>query len=1179
MVAAIAAQAASQPVTVIPKSKFMENFRVASPVNAGSEVLTACNAQGDVELFTVGTDGTLWNFHPDPSSDTGFSASALGLKGSVAAVGVDNGGSIIVFAAEGTSLSYVREVNQPGARWSAPVPVDVPVGAGAIRIARIITGQIGGLLYVGVLTQTRSILSGQSYTFSYAVWSTSNNALTRTNLVVSTLNCAWTGSSASTATFTVADSVLLQYGVADGVTRTPTVASTFKTLDLDADMDAAGNPVVLGILSDGNAYKLVGGSQGIPYNWQQLSINKSFKEVRTTADAAGRVHAFAVATDGRLYHLAPSDTSPSGFLQPAPIHTQVAAIGVTFGDSGAIDLFAVGTQQNTVTHLFLEEASSAWADEQVEVQAGGQVESYSSFGTDLTFHDAAGAPLVNTPVMLWASEEARLTVNGSVYFVNANRPVRVSTNSAGMVAVSQETKSLGIPTLLVSVPSLMSPGDSIAVVQNTGVKDQLGALTGQGLLDATTASGSQVLQGSYRTPDTADAVAKAVSQCMSTSKAVQGASDSRRYLHARRAQPGAFHFRGDASALRCLDTASLPEQHWHLSFQGGKATYRNLAPHEAQALITTYHANLTSSLGVFDWLEDVGDFIEGVGQGIVDIVDTVVTTVADGIQAAITFVVDGVSYVFHTVVGFVEEMVALAETVFAQVKIFFEQLYEWLALLFQWGDILRTHEAVAHTVNQLLGFLQGAAGGIQRLVDSGIDNLQARVADVFERAIRDIAGTQTLGGFESANAQSSPEFEDATSNNVVYNGFVDNAGGGTRSLHAMLRAPAVAGPIGDFVQKLQSLADFTKASGAFSRAATYFTNLGGSPDQVFQQALAGLMSVAEGILQAVLSGAKAVVDALLQLASSVISSFQQVLNEDWDIPFVSQLYSFITDGASLTTLDLVALIVAIPMTLLYKLANGAAPFPDGASVDQFKASVTAQKLLAATGLGGGKLAAARALARARLAEEPEPWTGLVSPKMAMLMATGWSVCTFLGGWLNAVCDAFPPGTEPPGPLSTAAFIMNTAGQALSCPWFISSGGIDCTTADGANRLTWVFTNLGVLNDVVGMVAGEALKDDVKSIITHVYGDVHLILAIIASVGQDGLTVANNILPCFPEMGKLLRHSSVVGATGGISLAVIAALDALVGTSASVIGFVVMERDIHSTSTAASHLSLATATAV
>ena len=47
---------------------------------------------------------------------------------------------------------------------------------------------------------------------------------------------------------------------------------------------------------------------------------------------------------------------------------------------------------------------------------------------------------------------------------------------------------------------------------------------------------------------------------------------------------------------------------------------------------------------------------------------------------------------------------------------------------------------------------------------------------------------------------------------------------------------------------------------------------------------------------------------------------QSILNEPWNIPFVSQFYSFITGGSTLTTLDLVALIAAVPSTILYKLS-------------------------------------------------------------------------------------------------------------------------------------------------------------------------------------------------------------------------------------------------------------------
>ena len=66
------------------------------------------NKDGQVELFTVGTDNAVWNFSPDPTSDTGYRQERIGLTGSVIAAGLGPGGSIVVLAGRGWAGAAVN---------------------------------------------------------------------------------------------------------------------------------------------------------------------------------------------------------------------------------------------------------------------------------------------------------------------------------------------------------------------------------------------------------------------------------------------------------------------------------------------------------------------------------------------------------------------------------------------------------------------------------------------------------------------------------------------------------------------------------------------------------------------------------------------------------------------------------------------------------------------------------------------------------------------------------------------------------------------------------------------------------------------------------------------------------------------------------------------------------------
>jgi hypothetical protein len=365
-----------------------------------------------------------------------------------------------------------------------------------------------------------------------------------------------------------------------------------------------------------------------------------------------------------------------------------------------------------------------------------------------------------------------------------------------------------------------------------------------------------------------------------------------------------------------------------------------------------------------------------------------------------------------------------------------------------------------------------------------------------------------------------------------------------------MRLQELDAPIQDFLTKLYNLADFTKSTQAFQRALSYFENLGGSPDQIFKQGLAGLMSVAEGLVQAILSGVRLVIDALFELIQAVVKILRDALNAEWDIPFVTQFYHWITDGSPLTTLDLIALIVAIPTTVFYKALKGATPFPDGASVDAFKAAFNAQTMLAASGLGPKKKAARR------------PQAGVEDAAFGGMFGTGWATFCAAGGMMagffsygfSAVLDlADPLGDKPAKWVTYTAFVAECIQQGCGFPWFYTAGAPSCDDADGRGKVLWIIQCIGIAIDAIFIYADEVMPENAKDpgvTVSLIYAVCHFGAAIGGSVGASGVAVAANILAVVPELAKFLRYEAIVVKTGKGSLWALAGIEALVGITAA-----------------------------
>ena len=53
-------------------TKFMQNYQVSAPVVSGTKIITSKNRNGDLELFSIGGDGNIYNIFEDSTSDTGW---------------------------------------------------------------------------------------------------------------------------------------------------------------------------------------------------------------------------------------------------------------------------------------------------------------------------------------------------------------------------------------------------------------------------------------------------------------------------------------------------------------------------------------------------------------------------------------------------------------------------------------------------------------------------------------------------------------------------------------------------------------------------------------------------------------------------------------------------------------------------------------------------------------------------------------------------------------------------------------------------------------------------------------------------------------------------------------------------------------------------------------------------
>jgi hypothetical protein len=334
----------------------------------------------------------------------------------------------------------------------------------------------------------------------------------------------------------------------------------------------------------------------------------------------------------------------------------------------------------------------------------------------------------------------------------------------------------------------------------------------------------------------------------------------------------------------------------------------SLAQHVPLALAGLHQEVLTAH-GLNDGtFVDIGDLIRWLESG----VDAFVHLVEDVAAKVWHFVVEIGDAVYHAILDSVEAIVAAATWVYNSIKIAVEDVLKFLEFLFGWQDILITHKVLK---NLFLCLGKSAIDGIQ--------TTKADVARLFEQLESQIASWANIPDFTqtpSATIAANPPHESV--NSAPANLGIHHFQGSCASSSSNL---SPAGPVeaifDDLIKLMEAEGETLKdaADAIKSDIIDQFSTL--SVSDIIKKFVA---IVADTVLKSAENVLVTLLDVFAQLVEGVID----ILTAKLDIPILSWLYKELTNE-DLSFLDLICLVVAIPVTIVYKLAAGKAPFPEG----------------------------------------------------------------------------------------------------------------------------------------------------------------------------------------------------------------------------------------------------------
>ena len=320
-----------------------------------------------------------------------------------------------------------------------------------------------------------------------------------------------------------------------------------------------------------------------------------------------------------------------------------------------------------------------------------------------------------------------------------------------------------------------------------------------------------------------------------------------------------------------------------------------------------------------------GDVWHAIKKGFVEAADFIVETVKDGVK----FVIKIAGEVFEWVSQAVSDVFHFLERVWEKVKVFFKNVFEYLAFLFNWEDILHTKRVMKqHFSNIILG-LADEIGHVKQKTYDYFEEVKDKLEDIKREISLKQLDDQSFGERQAGNQKS--EKIDPRANWM-----------GTKKSHITHSQTQQ-----QVVSAIPS-ATLTSLSSASTRLAQHFEVLGQQLMAAFSDLSGKFMDVINSkmkigdfleylvltLLELGVAIAQEIIDLIFEILEVAVRSVEKILNAEISIPFFSYLYKKIS-GDELSVNDLICLLIAVPMTALYKIGEGEAPFKDEGEKQKF----------------------------------------------------------------------------------------------------------------------------------------------------------------------------------------------------------------------------------------------------
>lgn len=1087
-------------------TRFMNNYRSSSVLHTGSNLSVVSVDDFGSVIFTTDDSSQLHCYTEKDTSSTGVSEYSIKGQAKRMTAFRKKDGKIALLTSAADTLFYIEEKEVNSRRFYEPKQIHFPTYSDIKEIERFYTKVTDDGVIVAFMT---SCYGSDSMLLYYTIIKDGEPQVIRTDMSYSSLYGCIIGNNSNNAGFASFNGVATSYCFKSAkLTRYTSSQPIYFDKPISININNE-KEVIIGIsrTEKSDIYSIILENESQTYKKYKLSDNNNFMDL-TAINCKGDIHILGISYDEKLYHscIGSSYDIVQNFIE---IASNIRVLSVDKAHQDGYNCYAIGSTQNLLGDFNYNYYNTNWFCEWLELSNDTVISKFDSYSTEITICDSSNHPLVATPISINASNLAKLDMRGGIHWVDKNNDFKTVTDLHGKITIIQETNNLVTSDLYINVKGFMDKNDKIVIKPYSEVENKLNTLTPNELKNAKKTDG-YLVDEKYRNDNQ---LMKSITDALNS---VTNVSKSQYMTIHNGRMPMKF---------------STPDfKGWSIKFMNGTAIYKELDDISLEAKIADIKNNCVDA-GFRGFFSKIGDFFRSVVNKVVEVVEIVVHKVNEIVKSVISFISEGVKYFFETIVEFIEDVMDIAEIIFTKIEVFFKDLFEWLAFIFNWNDILRTKEILKYLVNEGLVFLDGAAEGINRIVIGKLRDFEKSVDEIFDYAVDSFFGKYSYNNCFETNVPEDENIALANSNNFLMDKLLQNSKYITTDNKLL-----VDNNLSDIVNELIELMENCSKSDEMDEALRYFKNASSDKDNFFNSIIAGTLRALQALFKLAIDGVIVVFDKLFKIISDILQLIKNLINKSVKIPFINEFYKFISGGSDMSFADVLCLITAVPTTILYKIIYNKPLFSDDASVKAFKNDVNAQKWLQASGLVENKLISNMNLT--------------VSEQSQTFCKVFGSVGVFWFFSLSTISDT-GSGTIP---ICVFQILTELLWQACTCPWIFDETSIE-NSEKPSEKILWIFLWFGVIGDTAWTIATSKYPDseDCGRLYTTYYGLYHLAFIIPTFFESSGTTIAGNCINVIVEIMKFLALKELVASTEGISLAIVCISDFISAVSLGILG--------------------------